>query len=339
MKFLNQLLKQFIQVKNAPYQNSRQTFIIFQAILAAVFIFPFFILRIVQEQWLHAIIDIGIVLTLGFLGLLALSGRYINQIAWFLVVAYTSAVWLVVSLFDSYTLYWAFVIGMATHFILRQKEALVMNLILLLGALWFGRDFEVEILFNFTLIYLLAIVLTSQFSNRMNSDNQSLHLLATRDVLTGSGNRLALDEAIMQVFERNDQQPHTLLMLDIDHFKIINDTYGHVVGDNALKNLVDSIQQVCEDNAKIYRYGGEEFCILLFKDLQESQIIAEKIRQTIADTSLIPEKNITISIGLADLASSENARDWFIKADSALYQAKKLGRNRVCEHQSSSLAI
>lgn len=125
-----------------------------------------------------------------------------------------------------------------------------------------------------------------------------------------------------------------MLTIDVDHFKLVNDKYGHSGGDQALKFLVDRIQEVLPQDGQIFRIGGEEFYVLLpVCDLSEARVIAERVRKHILDQTLSlknGELAMTVSIGAIQLASEEQLEESFKRVDQALYEAKSSGRNRVC---------
>jgi diguanylate cyclase (GGDEF)-like protein len=133
--------------------------------------------------------------------------------------------------------------------------------------------------------------------------------------------------------------PLSVLLIDIDHFKQINDTYGHQIGDDVLKNLGKLIPETLRENDIVARYGGEEiFAILPNTSDSDAIIAAERLRHKIESTALIKDnkvnkdeaKNITVSIGLAAVGYGVNeASELIKKADSALYSAKQRGRNQV----------
>lgn len=158
---------------------------------------------------------------------------------------------------------------------------------------------------------------------------------ALRDPLTGTGNRIALDNALhreCQLAERYSQSV-SILMLDIDHFKQINDQYGHTAGDEVLKQIADTVRNVTRATDMTFRYGGEEFVVVLSKtDIAGAEIIADRIRQHISakpfetQAGAIP---VTASIGASKLNKSERIKDLFNRADQALYLAKNSGRNQV----------
>lgn len=158
---------------------------------------------------------------------------------------------------------------------------------------------------------------------------------AMRDSLTGVGNRIALDTALereIQLAQRN-QQPLSLLAIDIDHFKRINDKYGHTCGDDVLKEVALSIRAITRATDLTFRYGGEEFVVLLNKtDRDGAKVIAERIRQFVEQVRVETGKEqlkTTISIGCSTLQANESSRELFQRADEALYDAKNSGRNRI----------
>ncbi len=162
------------------------------------------------------------------------------------------------------------------------------------------------------------------------------------DPLTGTGNRIALDNALhreLQMAERY-RQDLSLLMIDIDHFKNINDTHGHATGDAVLQKVAATIREITRQTDMTFRYGGEEFVVVLSKtELSGAHIIAQRIRQSIANLDIdIDGQNIgvTVSLGLSSLRPNEHIKSLFDRADKALYKAKNSGRNQVvCEEEVS----
>ena len=161
---------------------------------------------------------------------------------------------------------------------------------------------------------------------------------AHTDPLTGIGNRSALDQQLGREISlaRRHQQPMALLVLDIDHFKEINDTHGHLVGDCVLRDVARIAADCIRASDMVFRYGGEEFVFLLSNtECSGARLLAERIRRTLAEHAfsyLGASGHITASIGVACLAADEDADSLFRRADSALYAAKEAGRNRVFFH-------
>ena len=158
---------------------------------------------------------------------------------------------------------------------------------------------------------------------------------ALQDKLTGLNNRGAFDASLKREIDIAQRQhtPISLLVIDIDHFKAVNDTYGHSGGDNALQLLAKSITDTMRGSDIAFRYGGEEFTLILSNtDAKAAQLVAERIRLAASKLSCTSDnKNFgfTISLGLAQLTQGENGAALFDRADKALYQAKKSGRNQI----------
>ena len=156
------------------------------------------------------------------------------------------------------------------------------------------------------------------------------------DPLTGVGNRREFNIAVSVALQKARQslRATSLLTIDVDHFKSVNDVYGHSGGDKALKFLVNSMLDVLPDDGQVYRIGGEEFYVLLpNNDLAEARVIAEKIRQHIPEQTLSlrgGELAMTVSIGVIQLGTELQLEDAYKRVDRALYEAKATGRNRVC---------
>ncbi len=167
--------------------------------------------------------------------------------------------------------------------------------------------------------------------------NAELQSMALTDPLTGLRNRRFLSEQLQDMIPvaRRYNEPLSCIMLDIDHFKAVNDTYGHPVGDEVLTHLATLMKQSLREADIIGRYGGEEFIILSPRtNLAAGELVAERLRSNVARQAFETEKGalkITISIGLAilDPRSTETALGLIDRADQALYVAKNAGRNRV----------
>ncbi len=156
------------------------------------------------------------------------------------------------------------------------------------------------------------------------------------DGLTNLANRKQLDALLAEEIARAHRhgRPLSMLMLDIDHFKRINDSYGHLAGDTVLRGLAASLQKRMRPNDKLGRYGGEEFCAILAETtLQSAATIANELREMIAAHIFVADKHevkATLSIGASTLQPGMKSEDLYQRADEMLYEAKRTGRNRVC---------
>ena len=175
---------------------------------------------------------------------------------------------------------------------------------------------------------------TSQ--TEVQRQNKELEYLAARDPLTGCLNRRSFFDRVESVLEKaqRTREPVCCLMLDIDHFKSINDRYGHATGDKVISYTAEVVTEACRDDDLVCRYGGEEFCVIMpGMPLEASTKVAEHIREKVNESSrarFTSSMSVTISVGVADLAHSNGtAKDLVNQADMALYAAKEAGRNRV----------
>ncbi len=159
--------------------------------------------------------------------------------------------------------------------------------------------------------------------------------MAVIDPLTHVYNRRKFSELLDQEIERVEKHNKSLsiVMLDIDHFKKINDTHGHDVGDYVLKRMTKLIRENIRDEDILSRYGGEEFAIILpERNLKGAIAVAERIRKVIESACFDKVGHVTISAGVSDFMQGDNRESVFKKADNALYIAKNGGRNRVSVH-------
>jgi diguanylate cyclase (GGDEF)-like protein len=174
--------------------------------------------------------------------------------------------------------------------------------------------------------------LTEQANQALRVANEELQRLATTDDLTGVWNRRHFEAVLAAEIQRAGRygEPVSLLLFDIDHFKVINDTYGHLVGDQVLIALSHRVRNELRSVDLLARWGGEEFVVMLpHCDATQAQHLAEKLRVLIAGDPFPGVGQVTSSFGVAQFRPPESADAWLKRADDALYQAKAAGRNRV----------
>jgi len=197
-----------------------------------------------------------------------------------------------------------------------------------------------------------SLAATSQaMQNKLNEANKEMELLrleltqvrqmAVTDGLTGLLNRRAFDMTLAEIIEQSEPDKTYLSLLDIDHFKRVNDDYGHTVGDNVIKYVAALMKKHSEDHHYVARYGGEELAIIMPNTSEDKAIeISENIRSSMESSRLKRKDNnqplhkITLSIGIAQLRAGDDSESLVVRADSALYQAKETGRNKVVHHHN-----
>jgi diguanylate cyclase (GGDEF)-like protein len=203
----------------------------------------------------------------------------------------------------------------------------------------------------FAVNMLLKLVQRLRANNAAVSENvkqrRQFERAAMFDGLTGIHNRRWLDDTLNRLVDRNNPDGErraarihapsalSLALLDIDHFKRFNDTYGHAAGDQVLTAVARTLTDNLRPTDLVARFGGEEFVIIFpDTDIGQAVIAAERVRLSIAATEVCtlngqPLPRVTVSIGIAQLAPGQSVKDFLEVADQALYRAKDAGRNRV----------
>ena len=158
---------------------------------------------------------------------------------------------------------------------------------------------------------------------------------ALRDPLTETGNRIAMQQTLKREVDiaRRTLQPLSVLMVDIDHFKRINDTHGHLIGDQALKAVASALKESLRNVDMVFRFGGEEFMVLLSNTNREAaSMVGERLRMAVLGIQYLVENRaieLSVSLGCATLLPGESMDSLLRRADSALYVSKREGRNRL----------
>lgn len=172
--------------------------------------------------------------------------------------------------------------------------------------------------------------------HELEQKNAELTYLSSHDPLTKLHNRHYFDHSVLQDNRNPEQLSRSLILLDIDHFKTVNDTHGHHIGDRILRELADVLRQCVREHDLVARWGGEEFIILCHNAaLQDAVALARRIADTLEETRFSLDLPISCSFGIAELETMEPMQQCFERADQALYNAKAQGRNRICISEES----
>ncbi|AOY47098.1 TPA: diguanylate cyclase [Vibrio cholerae] len=217
----------------------------------------------------------------------------------------------------------------------QRKEVIVMAGMLFLALAVSLVMWRIRILKRRELYLVEQVALKTQ---KLRLQAEKFERLSKEDDLTGLANRRAFDMYLKQAFSRlqNPDQQVSIALLDIDHFKQINDRYSHIIGDQAIVAVSQELLGYVGDKTRVARWGGEEFTILYVGDPQQAWGYFEKLRCKIEQVDLsavAPGLNVTVSIGFADAQQAESYETVLKLADHALLTAKKLGRNRVVKSE------
>jgi len=226
---------------------------------------------------------------------------------------------------------WLFPAIMGNYFLCEPRRAVLMSVPLVLAPMAIpGLLTSVGQGVSVIAVSLITLVLGLAFSLRLQDDRVHLEELASLDALTGLPNRRMLERTLTrQIDERREHDRlNGLIILDLDHFKDINDMFGHAAGDAALADLATILRFEVRGSDEVFRFGGEEFVVLLrVESLAELELATERIRKAIRGALRGPGGKITVSLGAARHAGETHWQDWFSRADAALYLAKNNGRD------------
>lgn len=195
-----------------------------------------------------------------------------------------------------------------------------------------------EFLISYVIGAPIFLALVAGFARLRSAYGSALHKadkfesLAMQDALTGLFNRRVFSSSMRRARARQARRrtPVSVAILDIDHFKTVNDTFGHNKGDEVLVKIANILTATMRRTDDVFRWGGEEFAILMEEtDAESAGLVCERLRQLIENDNMLPGRKVTASFGVAELIAGEDDSSFFNRADAALYDAKDLGRNQV----------
>lgn len=304
------------------------------SVVALFILVPFSINNVVQARFVLALatslVAIASAVNIWY-GLRGEYGLWVNTYLLSPIATFTAS-YAMIRL--SYTgSYWSFLVVLAYYFILPERRAWLFNALTALVTIptaWVVLDDSSAIRFS---AVLAGVSLFAFLSIReINVLHGLLTELAVSDKLTGLFNRSQLEHSLRQAIGQNRRSgvPVTLIIFDIDHFKSINDTLGHDAGDRVLKELGELLRNRVRLGDMAFRIGGEEFLVIAFNaDEQKGTNIAEQLRKQVEHAALLPDRRVTISLGVSCLEDEMDVDTWVKACDEKLYRAKRDGRNRI----------
>ena len=300
---------------------------------AVPFLLPFSIEHFIQNRYSSALIGLTVMLILS-VNSFSLFKRHKQLVPfWLFYIFLLMSLVYMIQTMGPMILFWCFptlfVIGFITERIIARTMTVISLLILIPFAFYISN---VELASRFVFTLCMICFFSDILVGYLIKLQEKLSLLAIHDPLTNALNRRQLDSYLSEAIEetKRDFGPASLVLLDIDHFKNINDTLGHKAGDDVLKDVVNILHHRQRRLDHVFRIGGEEFLILLRNtELQHAITMAESLRKYMEDNELVAGQSITISLGVVEYNSGESSNEWLARVDSNLYEAKNLGRNRV----------
>lgn len=336
-KLINNYKKFFLSLN----LDDRAIFIL--TIITPLFVVLFIPLRLVTGEYSLVITNSTIVVAMAAIHVLYLKRLY--KLARNIFFSFFCIIIVVLIYLKGHQqLSWVYTAMAVLFFSMKPRNAFLINLVILCviclliyDEVNFARFMQdtFSILSLITLVFLLSE--TSQKRNRVAYEiARTNEIAAMNDPLTGVGNRRAFD-VMFDKFNLPGARARedSLILIDVDHFKSINDTYGHDTGDTVLRWVASVMKSQARGGELIYRIGGEEFAILMEDTpASEARVFAERIRSFFENTTVEciaecgDEKNVTISAGISS-CKTDNKKTWYKSADKALYAAKSSGRNKI----------
>jgi diguanylate cyclase (GGDEF)-like protein len=299
---------------------------------------PYAVYRLLHGNYLVGIADTIIVLSTLFAVLYAWRTRDTVKPGIYLAAVFSIGSTLIAINLGVNGLFWIYPLILFNFFMVTPGKALLATALVLAclvahALLVPGSVFDSHYqMVSFLVTGMMASALSFIFAVRTRTQRDQLQLLAIHDPLTGARNRRAMNEElkIAMSSHRRHNDSFGLLAMDLDHFKQINDRFGHHVGDQVLVAFVELVKRCSRKEDRLFRFGGEEFLLLLPNtELDGLHAAAQHLRKRVASELESPGGPVTVSIGGAILRSGEHWENWLQRADECLYQAKSGGRNRV----------
>jgi len=319
-------------------RSIEEIIIISSAIIMAATITPFAIYRYLNGQFTVALLE------LLSIALMCAIGVYVWKTRKTSIMSLVTSAFMLTGLvgynyvLGSSILFWIYPIIMTVYFLNSLKVSVLLvtpTMVALIPLLLAEKSIieVISVIVTLVICQLFGLLL----SRKIRQQYAIMQELVNQDGLTGALNRRAFDERVnfLNSFslrhKKKQEAVSSLIMFDIDNFKHINDEFGHQEGDQVLINLTKVFKRSIRGTDQLYRYGGEEFVVIVNgADTFKATELAEKLRYILETSSISNSTKITASFGVAELQALESPTRWIDRADKAMYRAKRAGKNKVC---------
>ena len=302
---------------------------------SAAIITPFAVYRFMTGAHAVGVLDASLVIVIASVVIYGWRFGKTERTGKFLVVIGSIGALMSSEMLGVIGVFWMFVAIVANFFLttnLRFATLSTCAVIILLAVTGKSFDGNAALMWSFIATSGLLSVLSYIVAHRYEKQRANLEQLADTDPLTGAYNRRVMERELHLAVEEHARKgtPMSLILMDIDHFKDVNDRFGHEKGDDVLSSFASLIKRNTRQNDRFFRFGGEEFLMLVHNgQADEAEAIAEKIRHATEQCVDSGLHDVTVSLGVAGLEGGESCEQWVSRADAAMYRAKQLGRNRV----------
>jgi diguanylate cyclase len=317
-------------------KNYQLSIITLMGLFGIMAVTPYAVYRLVQGNYLVGVADTIIVLSTIVAVLHAWRSGDTVKPGLCLAVIFSAGATVIAINLGVNGLFWIYPLILFNFFMVSPGKAIVVMLMVLVSLLGHallipGSVFESSYqMISFLVTGLIASLFTYIFAYRTNTQRDQLQAMAILDPLTGARNRRAMNDELRIAVSthRRHGSSYGVLVMDLDHFKQINDRFGHPAGDQVLMDFVELIQQCSRQENRLFRFGGEEF-LLLVPNTDEAglQADAAHLQNQVREHLRGPGGPVTMSVGGAILRTGESWEAWLQRADQHLYEAKNAGRN------------
>lgn len=298
--------------------------------VAVLGVFPFVVIRYFEGNITAAIIDMTLVV--GMIALVAYAHYYkkIRLISAILALFINIGVVAIVVANGINSFLWVYPVFASTFILVKPMEAFGINMVAGASLIALSDIFDTVSMGSFIVTILMLSISAFVYASHGVKQFRLLKALNTVDALTGAFNRRAMSSDIQAALYNAERSgiKQLLAIVDLDHFKAVNDKYGHAVGDQVLKDFVSITTSHIRKYDRLYRFGGEEFVLLMLQSGEQQHAFVDNLRAAIRTDLKTPDgEAITVSFGVAAWVPGTTEASWLKRADDALYLAKESGRD------------
>ena len=298
------------------------------AVIVDVSLLPFAVYRAAVGQWLHALVDL--LLVVGISAIAAVGWRRRDVRVWAPLLAAFASIGCVAAgdVIGITSMFWTPAVLVGNYLLAPHRLALMLSLGLIAGQAGLHHDNLPGALSatSFVVTSLMVLLGSHVAAALVDTQRRALQGQASRDPLTGVDNRRALEQALTAITVADSRA--TLALLDLDHFKRVNDDHGHDAGDAVLVRFAQLVRATTRQSDRFFRIGGEEFVLVLpGSDRTGARRALDKVLAEVRAALHSPGAPVTVSIGAAERRPGETAAAWMSRADAALYAVKRGGRD------------
>ena len=325
-------IRELFQIK-IEHKSYREIAFFWMNVVGVILICPFNLNNLLYERYM--VFFAGCVVALIFIVntyTMSKSGRILIN-AVYSSIPVIIAVWIITYKQGLVGGFWAYPVLIWLYFSHDHRTSTIFNITFLAGLLpIIFYKVELDYAVRNAATILLTGILANIFSRIVENQQIRLSEMTIKDHLTGVFNRRHMDECISEFVHQNSRSniPYAMAVLDIDHFKQINDKFGHAAGDETIKKVAQVCMGRIRKVDRMFRIGGEEFIILYYNvTIDDAIMITGECKKLIEKSEFIKKHKVTISCGVSELKKSDDIISWMKRCDKALYQAKESGRNKV----------